>query len=205
MVAVPIYTSEVSQPQVRKTTGSFTLMCYSTGFAFCLIFGALFPWRWAVGVVMIVPACCFFILMFCPETPSWYLSKGREEDAKAALIKLRGEDNMDIVEAEFNRIVLNMKIQEKENELNQDQTPSKLAILTDMTFWKPFSFLMVVFCLAFEWTGLPAIAFYMVPLLKASQVPIDPFWCGAMLASYRALMSIVGKYLLLVIWHSSGL
>ena len=39
MVAVPIYTSEISQPQVRKTTGSFTLMEYSCGFALALVLG----------------------------------------------------------------------------------------------------------------------------------------------------------------------
>ena len=39
MVAVPIYTSEISQPQVRKLTGNFTLICYSCGFAFALILG----------------------------------------------------------------------------------------------------------------------------------------------------------------------
>ena len=39
MVAIPIYTSEVSQPQVRKTTGSFTMLCYSSGFALALVLG----------------------------------------------------------------------------------------------------------------------------------------------------------------------
>ena len=39
MVAIPIYTSEISQPQVRKTTGSFTIMEYNFGFAFALVLG----------------------------------------------------------------------------------------------------------------------------------------------------------------------
>lgn len=39
MVACPMYTSEISQPQVRKTTGSFTIVCYTTGFALALILG----------------------------------------------------------------------------------------------------------------------------------------------------------------------
>ena len=41
MVAIPIYTSEISQPQIRKTTGSFALICYSTGFALALILGKI--------------------------------------------------------------------------------------------------------------------------------------------------------------------
>ena len=78
MVAIPIYTSEISQPQVRKTTGSFAWMCYTIGFALALILGALFPWRWAVGAVIIGPICCFIILCFCPESPVWYLIKGHK-------------------------------------------------------------------------------------------------------------------------------
>jgi hypothetical protein len=99
---------------------------------------------------------------------------------------------MDIVESEFNRIELCIKIEEKEKEINNSsgKTQSKFKQLTsnfpmDMSFWKPFGFLMVLFALGLEWTGFPAIGFYMVPLLKKSKIPFDPFWASAMLASYR--------------------
>ena len=41
MVAVPIYTSETSQPQVRKITGSFASVCFTFGFASALILGRI--------------------------------------------------------------------------------------------------------------------------------------------------------------------
>lgn len=46
----PLYTSEISQPIIRNRTGSLAMICYSVGYAFCLIFGALFPWRLAVSI-----------------------------------------------------------------------------------------------------------------------------------------------------------
>ena len=146
-------------------------MCYATGFALALVLGALLPWRWAVGSVLICPFGCFFLLLLCPESPVWYLTKGQDDLAKQSLIKLRGEDNMDIVEAEFNRINLNLKIMEKEEEINAGQEQEGkvkqiFSIMTDVTFLKPFSILLVLFAVALEWTGLPAIGFYMVPLLK---------------------------------------
>ena len=52
----------------------------------------------------------YFVLSFLLR----YMQVGRETDAKQALVKLRGESNMDIVEAEFNRIALNLKAQQKE-------------------------------------------------------------------------------------------
>ena len=39
MVSAPIYTSETSQPQMRKTTGFFPIVCYTIGFALSLVFG----------------------------------------------------------------------------------------------------------------------------------------------------------------------
>ena len=72
------------------------------------------PWRFAIGAMALPPVLGFGLLSLCPETPVWYMQVGRETDAKLALVKLRGESNMDIVEAEFNRIALNLKAQQKE-------------------------------------------------------------------------------------------
>ena len=90
-----------------------------------------------------------------------------------ALTRLRGAENSDIIRAEFNRISTNLKIIQKENEISHQNKKSWISpikhffhLLVDPTFIKPFSFLLVVFCLALEWGGFPAIAYYMVPLLK---------------------------------------
>ena len=72
------------------------------------------PWRFAIGAMAIAPVLGFGLLLFCPETPVWYMQVGRQRDSKDALIKLRGESNMDIIETEFNRISLNLKAQQKE-------------------------------------------------------------------------------------------
>ena len=39
LVGAPVYSSEISQPQARKIIGSFTLMCYTSGFALSFILG----------------------------------------------------------------------------------------------------------------------------------------------------------------------
>jgi MFS family permease len=39
LVAAPIYSSEISQPQARKIIGSFYLMSYTSGFALSFILG----------------------------------------------------------------------------------------------------------------------------------------------------------------------
>ena len=135
--------------------------------------GAAFSWRYALGVCAICPVLTFIFLFFCPESPVWLLTKEKNLEAKLVLERLRGWENQDIVIAEYNRISTNLKIIAKETELNKGETSKWytpitrcLSLAVDPTFIKPFSFLCVIFCLALEWGGFPALAFYMVPLLE---------------------------------------
>ena len=38
-VATPIYTSEISQPEVRRITGSFPMTVYATGYGLAVVLG----------------------------------------------------------------------------------------------------------------------------------------------------------------------
>ena len=164
IVSVPIYVGEISQPQLRDLTSSFTVVCFACGSSIILIIGAAFPWRIAVGISSLVPLVSILILIFCPESPVWLMTKERENEAKNSLEKLRGPDNVDIVEAEFNRIKMNIKVEAKEDEVTEKK--NILNTLFDPSFLKPFSLLLLVFCINLEWCGVAAVAFYMVPVLE---------------------------------------
>ena len=111
---------------------------------------------------MIIPISSFIILFFCPESPPWLISKGRLEQAKLSLEKLRGGNHTQIIDAEMFRISTKLQILRKgENEPSMRY----LDLLMDSKFLKPFGILLFVFCIGLKWTGLVAIAFYIVPFL----------------------------------------
>ncbi len=166
IVSVPIYVGETSQPQLRNFTSNFTVICFTCGFSTILVLGALFPWRQATGISVIIPIISLVVLIFCPESPVWLISKGRLAEAQEALQKLRGEENQDIIDAEINRIQLSMKIEAKEEAIASSRSKVIKDIFTDPGFVKPFGLLCLVFCINFEWCGLAAVAFYLVPLLE---------------------------------------
>ena len=143
---------------------------------------------------MVAPVICCICLSFCPESPVWYMTKNRLEEAKAVLTKLRGSEAEDIIKIEFDRILYSVKTLQKE-----DESEIKMGLWSKIpktgSFWKPFGFLVVVFN-ALQWGGLPALGFYMISLLQKSKVPIDSFWAGAIVASHRAIMSIFGSRLI---------
>ena len=58
--------------------------------------------------LMFLPLICFVLLLFCPESPSWLLSKGNEIEARKSLQKLRGANHEKMIESELFRISSNL-------------------------------------------------------------------------------------------------
>ena len=73
-----------------------------------MISGAILPWRYAILSLMFLPLICFVLLLFCPESPSWLLSKGNEIEARKSLQKLRGANHEKMIESELFRISSNL-------------------------------------------------------------------------------------------------
>jgi MFS family permease len=46
-------------------------------------------WRLQLGSAFIPVVPLLFGIFFCPESPRWYIKKGRYQDAYASLVKLR--------------------------------------------------------------------------------------------------------------------
>ena len=99
----------------------------------------------------------------------------KDDEALKVLTKIRGSENEDIINAEFNRISINLKISQKEAEIDEEvgshggifqKVSDHIKLFADPTFIKPVLLLMVMFCLAHEWCGFPASGFYMVPMLQ---------------------------------------
>ena len=89
-------------------------------------------------------------------------------EAMTALTVLRGKNNLEIVNIELKNIIENME-QVKQNVNTSDQGSRMLeyyGILTDPTFFKPFGVLLLLFPYALNWTGIDAVQFYFVPILR---------------------------------------
>ena len=133
--------------------------------------GASLPWRYAIGVTIIAPLTCFILLMMCPESPTWLIFKSDEDEARKALIKLRGHNDMDndiIIQEEFERILVykELKLQSEEH---QESVLKRVKSMFDPTFVKPFGFLLVLL----QVTGLCILFLFKAVL---SHIEIDEIW-----------------------------
>ena len=63
--------------------------------------------------------------------------------------------------------------------------------LKDQSFLKPFSILLVLQAIGFEWVGLPFIAYYMVGILIEADIPFDSYFVSAGISLSRLLSFVV--------------
>ena len=186
------YTAEVCHPNIRKFTGTFGGVLYTVGYAILYLLGAFFHWRDTLSIIMGWPIICVIAIFFCPESPSWLMMKGKQTEALNAMTRLRG--NEEDAKMEIKNIETNIK--EQQTHVKQGGTKLMLFMgFKQPTFMRPFLVLLVLMTLGMQFTGAPPLAFYLVPILQKSNLPISSYVAAASLAVFRLLIVLMSTCL----------
>ncbi|XP_011881165.1 PREDICTED: facilitated trehalose transporter Tret1 isoform X2 [Vollenhovia emeryi] len=90
-VAAPLYTSEISEKEIRGTLGSYFQLMLTIGILAAYVLGAVVENMRHLSIISaIMPLIFFAAFFFMPETPVYYLKKNNEEAARKSLLRLRG-------------------------------------------------------------------------------------------------------------------
>lgn len=98
---VPLYISETAPTEIRGLLNTLPQFTGSGGMfvAYCTVFGMSLmekpSWRLMLGILF-VPSILYFVLtvFFLPESPRWLVSKGRMNEARKVLQRLRGREDV---------------------------------------------------------------------------------------------------------------
>lgn len=99
---IPVYSSELSKDEARgrALAQEFQMNIFGLLAAFAINLGVTLAlgkdnqWAWRVPIVVMqaFPILLLSLASRLPETPRWYMSKWRKQEAREALVDLHGED-----------------------------------------------------------------------------------------------------------------
>ncbi|MCB0871357.1 MAG: sugar porter family MFS transporter [Solirubrobacterales bacterium] len=112
----PVYISEIAPPDIRGRLVTFFQLAVTVGILVAYLVGLAFAnteegWRWMLGLGAIPALALVIGIVRLPASPRWLLMVGREDDARAALQRVRTE-GPEAIELEIQEIQTSMNVSE---------------------------------------------------------------------------------------------
>ncbi|MDL9981112.1 sugar porter family MFS transporter [Microbacterium candidum] len=163
IVVVPMFVAESSPTKIRGAL----LVLYQVATVFGIICGylvawALAPtgnWRIMLGAAAIPGILITLALMRAPDTPRWYMMKGRREDAAKVLARIDPDAD---VHAELD----SMEADHAEAEADRAKGTSTFKQMVSKPYLRATVF-VVLLGFAVQITGINAIVYYSPQIIKA--------------------------------------
>ena len=94
--AAPVYISEVAPADLRGALTTMFQLAVTAGFLLSFLVDlALAPdeaWRWMLAIAILPATLLGLAMLLVPHSPRWLAGKGRVDEAREALRRLRGDD-----------------------------------------------------------------------------------------------------------------
>ncbi|XP_011264218.1 facilitated trehalose transporter Tret1-2 homolog [Camponotus floridanus] len=180
-----LYVSETAAPNQRAWLASCGPILVSLGVLIIYILGAITTWQKAAAISIGPAILSLALTRMLPETPAWLISRGRTDEAKEALLWLRGPGFN--VDKEYQELS-DANAKRKEKKINL------LRALHKPNVWKPFLILLVFFTLQ-QLSGIYVIVFYAVNVLEDIGLDVNEYMATVGMGVIRFFMSILGAAL----------
>ncbi|XP_054894235.1 proton myo-inositol cotransporter-like isoform X1 [Poeciliopsis prolifica] len=194
-MTVPVYIAEVSPPHLRGqlvtinslfiTGGQFIASVVDGAFSYLSHDG----WRYMLGLSILPAVLQFFGFIFLPESPRWLLQKGRSEEARQVLGRIRGHRN---IEEEYDTIRTSI---EEEN-----VTGSGGVVILRILSYGPTRRALIVGCglqMFQQLSGINTVMYYSATILQMAGVREDKqaIWLAAATSATNFVFTLVGVWL----------
>lgn len=162
-LAFPVYLGEVLQPEVRGALGLLPTAFGNTGILLAYFVGSYLDWSKLAFFGAALPVPFFLLMLLTPETPCWYVTKGRVEDARKALQWLRGK---------------NINVDKEMRDLTRLQAESNLmggSVFRQLfsNRFRPAVLISLGLMIFQQFSGINAVIFYAETIFQMSGSSID--------------------------------
>uniref|UniRef100_A0A146LF03 Facilitated trehalose transporter Tret1 n=1 Tax=Lygus hesperus TaxID=30085 RepID=A0A146LF03_LYGHE len=200
------YLGEALQPRFRGTLSSLSEFLYIVGTIYLYVCGSVLDWRTVSICGAILPCITFSIILMLPESPTWYIVKGRVGEAEKALRWLRGwvtteevdEEMRLLTEAVTENPFSGAKIIEGEFSKVKD-TPSQIALFKEKRIWKPV-LLVCIFFFAGNSGSLIGMRPTFIDIFEELHLPVPP----KLVLVISSAMNGLGCIVCVLLVHKTG-
>ena len=184
-LVTPVYISEIAHPQIRGCLCSMAKLAAHMGMLLSFIIGGYVNWRQLAFIASAAPLALFCVAFAIPETPSFLLYTGSDEEAVRNYAWLNsGED----VTQQMQTMKENIQDIKQEDmttcykEWRRDLVRPVLITCGLMVFQK--------------FSGANAFQFYAVPILSEAFVGIDPYGAAVVVSLLQIIAGMVSSLLI---------
>lgn len=181
-----VYIAETSAPKYRGLLLASVSLAQSLGLLTTHLLGTYLHWKTTAVITCALPAMAVVLLAISPESPAWLAKKGHAEQAETAFYWCRdeGEESkreiVEIINRHSNSPTSNVKLT---TELSRRQFLWPLCII-------------VVFIVCNQWTGVNAMTFYTVTIMRTTLKTIDEYVAMLIIDVIRVGVSLLACIIL---------
>eukprot|EP00050_Salpingoeca_kvevrii_P016340 m.54604 g.54604 ORF g.54604 m.54604 type:complete len:542 (-) comp6855_c0_seq2:34-1659(-) len=190
-MTIPMYIAETSPPELRGrlivvnnvflTGGQFVAGIVDGAFG-----GVHEGWRYMLGLAALPAILQFAGFVFLPESPRWLMSKGREEEARRVLARIRATSDVN-------------------DELDDIRTSFGSSAALKRDLWSDFKTMpalrraLLVGCglqVIQQLVGINTVMYYSATIMKQAGITSDSLaiWLAAAIAGGNFAFTLVGMY-----------
>lgn len=195
-MTVPVYVAEVSPPHQRGQLVTINSLFITGGQFIASVIDGAFSylshdgWRYMLGLSVVPAVLQLSGFFFLPESPRWLLQKGRSQEAREVLSRIRGGKN---IEVEYDTIRTSIEEEEK------DAGGGGFVILRIFQHG-PTRRALIVGCglqMFQQLSGINTVMYYSATILQMAGVRDDKqaIWLAAATSATNFVFTLLGVWL----------
>ncbi|KAF6836721.1 hexose transporter [Colletotrichum plurivorum] len=164
---VPIYAAENSPPSIRgalvMSWQMWTAFGILLGTAFNLaVYYAKYNWRLMLGAPFLPAVPLLLLIYLCPESPRWYMKKGRYLDAWKSMIQLRNHP----IQCARDMYAIHAQLQLEHQIMSKNNYATRFTQLFTIPRVRRANLAAFTVMIAQQMCGINIIAFYSTTIFK---------------------------------------
>lgn len=184
-ISCPVYTSEIAEKEIRGVVGTFFQLFLTIGILYAQITGYFLSIKQHSIACAVLPVVFVVVFIMQPESPTYYVKKGKLEKAGKALKRVRPE-GYDV-----------------DNEIREIKASADAQAAASVTLFSALKSKATKKALFIEWglmfcqqlCGVNAVVFYTSDIFKSCGLKMDPRIATIMVGCFQVLATFLSTVL----------